>query len=335
MRYAQSSACSSGRNSAYSPNRISQHRTVVQAIMVVVTGRPRRKPNTTSNAFGVERSDSLTLVTSWIASATHQTGQWPPTGHAAVDLLAGTGTGTCSQRWVAGAYGETASPKICGWLTGSLSIAHARSTVVERSGGMSTGPAHGPRIRSLAQSASRFTTLFFPPLPGRPIARATRLIPLLVAPIAPGVVAVGTRAWPARLDPLGHLLRVPTRARARYSVTAPLRRLGSATFCIRLEARDTSHEACCDSSTRTAPESGAETLLRRCSSRYASVQPHWLPCPSSLPPKPHPNETETAFRPNHERHVKINSESPYGQPITKTQGLCVPPCGITPSWGSG
>src|SRR5208337_4351610 len=27
--------------------------------------------------------------------------------------------------------------------------------------------------------------------------------------------------------------------------------------------------------------------------------------------KPHPNETETAFRPNHERHVKINSESPY------------------------
>src|SRR5208283_4879847 len=66
-------------------------------------------------------------------------------------------------------------------------------------------------------------------------------------------------------------------------------RLGSATFCIRLEARDTSHEACCDSSTRTAPESGAETLLRRCSSRYASVQPHWLPCPSSLPPKPHPS----------------------------------------------
>ena len=129
--------------------------------MVVVTVRPRRKSNTTSNAFGVERSDSLTLVTSWIASATHQTGQWPPTGHAAVDLLAGTGTGTCSQRWVAGAYGETASPKICGWLTGSLSIAHARSTVVERSGGMSTGPAHGPRIRSLAQSASRFTTPFF------------------------------------------------------------------------------------------------------------------------------------------------------------------------------
>ena len=66
--------------------------------MVVVTVRPRRKSNTTSNAFGVERSDSLTLVTSWIASATHQTGQWPPTGHAAVDLLAGTGTGTCSQR---------------------------------------------------------------------------------------------------------------------------------------------------------------------------------------------------------------------------------------------
>src|SRR5512135_2684633 len=253
--------------------------------MVVATVRPRRKPNTTSNAFGVERSDSLTLVTSWIASTTHQTGQWPPTGHAAVDLLAGTGTGTCSQRWVAGAHGETASPKICGWLTGSLSIAHARSTVVARSGGMSTAPAHVPRIRSLAQSASRFTTPFFPPLPGRPIARATRLIPLLVAPIAPGVVAVGTRAWPARLDPLGHLLRVPTRARARYSVTAPLRRLGSATFCIRLEARDTSHEACCDSSTRTAPESGGETSPDRHSPRSASIQLRWLPCPSSRPPE--------------------------------------------------
>src|SRR3974377_1826441 len=119
--------------------------------MVVVTVRPRRKPNTTSNAFGVERKDSLTLVTSWIASATHQTGQWPPTGHTAVDL-ADTGTGTCSQRWVAGAYGETASPKNCGWLTGSPSIAHARSTVVERSGGMSTGPAHGPGIGSPAPS---------------------------------------------------------------------------------------------------------------------------------------------------------------------------------------
>ena len=109
-------------------------------------------------------------------------------------------------------HGETASPKICGWLTGSLSIAHARSTVVERSGGMSTGPAHGPWIRSLAQSASQFTTPFFPPLPERPIA-STRPIPLLVAPIAPGVVAVGTRGWPARLDPLGHVLRVPTRSR--------------------------------------------------------------------------------------------------------------------------
>jgi hypothetical protein len=70
--------------------------------MVVVTVRPRRKLSTTSNAFGVERKDSLTLVTSRIASATHQTGQWPPTGYAAVDFLAGTGTATCSQRWVAG-----------------------------------------------------------------------------------------------------------------------------------------------------------------------------------------------------------------------------------------
>ena len=172
--------------------------------------RPRRKPNTTSNALGVERKDSLTLVTSWIASATHQTGQWPPTGHTAVDL-ADTGTGTCPQRWVAGAHEETASPKNCGSLTGSPSLAHARSTVLEYSGVMSTGPAHALWICSLAQSVSRFTTPFFPPLPGRPIACATRPIPLLVAPIAPGVVAVGTRGWPARLDPLGHVLRVPTR----------------------------------------------------------------------------------------------------------------------------
>ena len=253
--------------------------------MVVVTVRPRRKPNTTSNAFGVERSDSLTLVTSWIASATHQTGQWPPTGHAAVDLLAGTGTGTCSQRWVTGAHGETASPKNCGSLTGSPSIAHARSTVVECSEGTSTGPAHGPWIRSLAQSASRFTTPFFS-APSRAANRgATRPIPLLVAPIAPGVVAVGTRGWPARLDPLGHVLRVPTRACARYSVTAQPRRLGSATFCIRLEARDTSHEVCCDSSTRTAPESGGETSPDRRSPRSASIQLRWLPCPSSRPPE--------------------------------------------------
>ena len=207
------------------------------------------------------------------------------------------------------AHGETASPKICGWLTGSLSIAHARSTVVERSGGMSTGPAHGPWIRSLAQSASRFTTPFIPPLPRRPIARQLGRFHFSLLRLLPELSQLGLEVGP-RLDPLGHVLRVPTRPRARYSVTAQPRRLGSATFCIRLEARDTSHEVCCDSSTRTAPESGAETLLRRCSSRYASVQLHWLPCPSSLPPRPHPNETETAFRPNHERHVKINSESP-------------------------
>src|SRR5208283_4358281 len=333
MRYAQSSACSSGRSSASSPNRISQHRTVVQAIMVVVTTRPRRKPNTTSNAFGVERKDSLTLVTSWIASAAHQTGQRPPTGYTAVDL-ADTGTGTCSQRWVTGARGETASPKNCGSLTGSPSIAHARSTVLECSEGTSTGPAHGLWIRSLAQSASRFTTPFFPPLPGRPIARATRPIPLLVAPIAPGVVAVGTRGWPARLDPLGHVLRVPTRARARYSVTAPPRRLGSATFCIRLEARDTSHEACCDSSTRTAPESGGETSPDRHSPRSASIQLRWLPCPSSRPPEnPIPTKQKSYFA----QTTNAMSRSTRNPPTPSLLGIdssCVPvstPSGPTSS----
>ena len=77
MRYAQSSACSSRRSSAIkSAHRIS-HPTVVQAVMVVVTTRPRRKPNTTSDAFGVERKDSLTPVTSSIASAHTK----PASGH--------------------------------------------------------------------------------------------------------------------------------------------------------------------------------------------------------------------------------------------------------------
>src|SRR5208337_4931228 len=171
MRYAQPTDRSHAAPPPHTPHRHRDHPTR--------TPHPQ-PPNTTSNAFGVERKDSLTLVTSWIASAAHQTGQRPPTGHTAVDL-ADTGTGTCSQRWVTGAHRETASPKNCGSLTGSPSIAHARSTVVECSEGTSTGPAHGPWIRSLAQSASRFTTPFFPPLPGRPIARATRPIPLLVA----------------------------------------------------------------------------------------------------------------------------------------------------------
>ena len=277
--------------------------------MVVVTVRPRRKSNTTSNAFGVERSDSLTLVTSWIASATHQTGQWPPTGHAAVDLLAGTGTGTCSQRWVAGAYGETASPKICGWLTGSLSIAHARSTVVERSGGMSTGPAHGPRIRSLAQSASRFTTPFF----SAPSRAANRVRNSADSTSRRSDCSRSCCSWDsslARAARSSWALASCANARcARYSVTAPLRRLGSATFCIRLEARDTSHEACCDSSTRTAPESGGETSPDRALQdplRSNSVGFH-AQAPDLR--KPHPNETEIVFRQSPERHVKGNSKS--------------------------
>ena len=72
----------------------------------------------------------------------------------------------------------------------------------------------GPRaVDTLSRAVGRVGSLpfFFRPFQGGR-SRATRLIPLPVAPIAPGVVAVGTRESPARLDPLGHLLRVPTRA---------------------------------------------------------------------------------------------------------------------------
>ena len=121
------------------------------------------------------------------------------------------------------------------------------------------------------------------------------------------------RSWDSRLARAGLILLgmcfVCQRALARVSVTAQPRRLGSATFCIRHEARDTSHEACCDSSTRTAQESGADfassvlSKIRFGPTALASM-------PKLLASQPHPNETENAFRPNHECHVKINSESP-------------------------
>ena len=130
--------------------------------MVVVTVRPRRKPNTTSNAFGVERSDSLTLVTSWIASATHQTGQWPPTGHAAVDLLAGTGTGTCSHRWVARAHRKNHLPQNL-WLADWFAVDCPREIDSRRAFRRHvdwTGPRAADSLSGA--SASRFTTPFFP-----------------------------------------------------------------------------------------------------------------------------------------------------------------------------
>jgi len=210
----------------------------------------------------------------------HQTGQWPPTGHNAVDR-AEIGTGSCSRCSVAGTFVEHASGEDHGSSTGLLSTTQARSTPGERSKGAATGLTHLAPICSLTPSASRFSAPFFPTLRGRSIVLATRPTRLHVAPIAPGVVAVGTRRQPARLDPLGHVLLVPLRAGAKCPVTAPPQRLGSATACIGLEARDTSHEACCDSSATTAPGSGAETLLLRGSPKYASIQPRWLPCLSS------------------------------------------------------
>ena len=93
--------------------------------------------------------------------ATHRTRRCRPPGwYRYGNLLAWLGRG--------GVRRDRLPPRsVAGSLTGSLSIAHARSTVVERSGGMSTGPAHVPQIRSLAQSASRFTTPFFFSAPSR------------------------------------------------------------------------------------------------------------------------------------------------------------------------
>src|SRR5271157_1629491 len=116
--------------------------------MAVAAVPPRRKLNTTSNTFGVERSDSLTLVTSCIASAMHQTGQWPPTGHNAVDR-AEIGTGSCSRCSVAGTFVEHASGEDHGSSTGLLSTTQARSTPGERSKGAATGLTHLAPISDL------------------------------------------------------------------------------------------------------------------------------------------------------------------------------------------
>jgi len=75
MRYAQSSARSSGRSSAYNPNRISQQRTVVHVITPSSTVRTPRKLKRTASTRGVDRIDSLTTLTRCTTRAIHQTGQ--------------------------------------------------------------------------------------------------------------------------------------------------------------------------------------------------------------------------------------------------------------------
>ena len=125
------------------------------------------KSNTTSNAFGVERSDSLTLVTSWIASATHQNRpvRHPPDTPLSTSWLVpvqNARSGCGSRRT------ETASPKICRWLTGSLSIAQreidSRQSVPEAC--RLTGPRG--RSDSLCGEVSQSVPLpFFAPLQGR------------------------------------------------------------------------------------------------------------------------------------------------------------------------
>ena len=279
--------------------------------MVVVTVRPRRKSNTTSNAFGVERSDSSTPVTSWIASATHQTGQWPPTGHAAVDLLAGTGTGTCSQRRVAGGDGETASPKICGWLTGSLSIAHAgRSTVVERSGGMLTET--GPRAAdSLSvQSASRFTTPFF----SAPSRAANCVCNSADSTSRRSDCSRSCCSWDSSLARGGSILwgtcsvcqRAPAQVlRDRFhcgGLVPPPFAFGSKLAILLTKLVATLQQG---------PHQNPAGRLRLIGFRQDSLRSNSVGFHAQAPDlrKPHPNETEIVFRQSPERHVKGNSKS--------------------------
>ncbi len=68
--------------------------------------------------------------------------------------------------------------------------------------GTSTGPAHGPWIRSLVQSASRFTTPFFPPLRGRPSAQLGRFHFSLLR-LLPELSQLGLEVGPRGLIVLG------------------------------------------------------------------------------------------------------------------------------------
>ena len=140
---------------------MSQQRTVVQAITAASGVRPNRKPNTVSKTRGVERNDSLTAVTSRTARATHQTGQWLPTGHGSVDrvdTVAGSGSGFSLAGAVAGRIGNGYG----GSTTGVLSVACAAAATVELSGGEMTELAHIACACSAVWASGWFSAPFFP-----------------------------------------------------------------------------------------------------------------------------------------------------------------------------
>src|SRR5271157_5969566 len=148
---------------------MSQQRTVVQAITAASVVRPNRKPNTVSKTRGVERNDSLTAVTSRTARATHQTGQWPPTGHGSVDrvdTVAGSGSGFS----LAGVVASRTGNGYGGSTTGVSSVACAGAGVgaatVERSGGEMTELAHITCACSAVWASGWFSAPFFPLSPG-------------------------------------------------------------------------------------------------------------------------------------------------------------------------
>src|SRR5271157_763717 len=273
MRYAQSSARSSGRSSAYKPNRISQHRTVVHVITPAPTVRPPRKLKRAASTRGVDRIDSLTTLTRCTTRAMHQTGQCPPAGHSALDP-AGAGTGSCSRGWLRGVAVTTAGNKDRDWSPDALAVVQTGPMAAEGEGSTATAVARGPNL-----SFGSFSAPFFPPLPERPVAHAIQPTPLLVVLIAPGAVATVIQGPSARRDLPERWPLEPVRARATCSATAPPRRLGCAAACTPPATHDTSRAACCDFSAAIVAGSDVATSLLRHSARHAQFRPLRLPCP--------------------------------------------------------
>ena len=70
---------------------------------------PVREPNTAAKTRGIDRIDSLTVVTSRTARARHPTGQCPPTGHGGAARV-GRAPGSESVDALGGAAADRTGP---------------------------------------------------------------------------------------------------------------------------------------------------------------------------------------------------------------------------------